>query len=190
MKRLSYKTLAEQISQQSHGWLYLMPTNGFYQLQEYEGMYKRSIYSHKYGTITECAKAFWQFDEEKLKAFAAKPYFASPEEEQKWLSTRYASVYHYSDVTPLEVSEYNEEKGYALVRELDAELIPFEMVVIPGGFMGHVVNSRQQSYTYTQRVNDPFFKITRRKDGKWYLPNTKQQIIFAANPYKYYDYNF
>lgn len=101
-----------------------------------------------------------------------------------------ATRHGYSDAEAYTVIEVN-KAGTVLVLQRDkATLSPdFKPNFIPGGFVGHVTNNREQSYTYERDPNGDKVKVRLRKDGLFYPAKSKMSITIGYRS-EYYDYNF
>lgn len=102
----------------------------------------------------------------------------------------FANYFAYTDVHPYEVVKHNTALKMT-VREMDAELDPnWKMDMIPGGFVGHVVNNRSQSYTYTSNPENKEIEIRYSKRKRGWFDKHGRRFSPSTSAYKFHDYNF
>ena len=101
---------------------------------------------------------------------------------------KFANHYGWSDVNPYEIVRVISGKTLE-VREMQAERDEsWKPDFVPGGFFGTVVNQNQQRWTITSDPTSPVIRIRLGKDG-WKDKHGKR-FGLAAEPRKFYDYNF
>lgn len=130
----------------------------------------------------------------KSRMDEAKALLESYRVESLPTANKYASQYLWSDVHAYQVIE-EKTPNLIVVRELDTELTPeakeaLDASFIPGGFVGHFDNSKQD-WIYRENQNNPLITIRRHKDGKFYQAGDRScPFVIKSHPYKFYDYNF
>ena len=101
----------------------------------------------------------------------------------------YANRMSYSDITPYEIVRHISAKTIE-VREMEYILDPaWKPEVIPGGFLGHCVNQRSQTYTYASDASRDSVRLRQHKNGMWYDADGNK-FMLAEQPVRFYDYNF
>lgn len=136
-------------------------------------------------------------DTELLVDFYKSGYTTDPEHiypktelKKELFVHKFATYAGYTDCHPYEILKYNTPTKIT-VREMDAELDPnFKCNTIIGGFVGHVTNSRQQSYTYISNPEYREVAVRYSKAKRGWFCKYGRRFILATTPYKYYDYNF
>ena len=99
----------------------------------------------------------------------------------------YANHFGYSDITPFEVVRV--VSGRTLeVRPMKTERGQWAQEWAIGGFVGRVVNQRDQQWTIVPDETAPIERIRLNKRGEW--RNERGRFELSATPIKFYDYNF
>jgi len=102
---------------------------------------------------------------------------------------KYANQYLFSDAYPYEVIDIKTPRK-VIIRRMDSVLDNnFKPEIIPGGFVGHCVNSDEQKWNYS---SDPYatpFAIRLNKKGEW-KDVYGNKYGMSDKPYRKYDYNF
>lgn len=104
-------------------------------------------------------------------------------------ATQYANHYGYSDIRPFEVIRKVSDKCLE-IREMNAErdLSGPELVFIPGGFLAHCPNQRDQRWTITTNEAAPTTRIRLGKTG--WKDASGGRYKLSDKPVKFYDFNF
>ena len=93
----------------------------------------------------------------------------------------------FSDVTPFEIVRVVSAKTIE-VRMMKAERGEWTPDCRVGGFMGRVMNQRDQQWTITADETAPVERIRRNTRGEW--RNARGRFELAAQPVRFYDFNF
>ena len=102
---------------------------------------------------------------------------------------QFANHYGYSDVTPFEIVRIVSDKTLE-VREMDAERDEsVKLEWLPGGFVGHCVNQRDQRWFITSNPSNDVVRIRMSKSGVW-KDKHGRRFGLSDKPVKFYDYNF
>jgi len=99
----------------------------------------------------------------------------------------YANHYGFSDVTPFEIVRVVSDKTLE-IRQMKAERGQWSPEWVIGGFMGRIVNQRDQQWTIAPDETASVERIRRNKRGEWW--NGRGQFVLSTTPIKFYDYNF
>lgn len=95
----------------------------------------------------------------------------------------------YSDIYPFELVKLN-TANKATIRRMDAERDPtWKQDVTLGGFAGHCNNNHEQRWKITSKPENAETVIRKHKDGVW-RDKYGSRYRFAAEPCRFYDYNF
>jgi len=101
---------------------------------------------------------------------------------------KFANHYGWSDVNPYEIVRVISGKTLE-VRKMQAERDKsWKPDFVPGGFFGTVVNQDQQRWKITSDLTSPVIRIRLGKDG--WKDRHGNRFGLAAEPHKFYDYNF
>lgn len=100
---------------------------------------------------------------------------------------RYANYYGFSDVTPFEIVRVVSGKTLE-IRQMKAERGQWSPEWVIGGFVGRIVNQRDQQWTIAPDETAPVERIRRNKKGEW--RNARGIFHLDSAPVKFYDYNF
>ena len=105
------------------------------------------------------------------------------------LPKAYANLICYSDVAPYEVLAVSKSGKQITIRAMHAERDPsWKPEIVPGGFLGHCVNQREQRWVITSDEGREPMKAHKRADGYFWSAFGKHRI--SEQPRKFYDYNF
>lgn len=108
-----------------------------------------------------------------------------------------ASVY--TDCWAGTIVKMSGSKKRIYVQKDDAVLDPnWKPEIIPGGFLGHCTNQREQTYTYSQNTENPIrvFTLRKMKSGEtcWKQvganTNSRGSEAYLGYRRKFHDYNF
>ncbi len=100
----------------------------------------------------------------------------------------FANHYGYSDVYPFEVVRVISDKTIE-VREMDAERDEsVQLEWLPGGFVGHCVNQRDQKWIITSNESNPVIRVRLNKKG--WQDKHGRRFGLSDKPVRFYDYNF
>jgi hypothetical protein len=101
---------------------------------------------------------------------------------------KYANLHGYSDVRPYEVVRVISDKTIE-VRPMTARPDPnFKPNFIPGGFVAHCTNQRDQTWIIESDSDAPVLRVRKRKDGTWHSAFGRH--VISDKPIHFYDYNF
>ena len=103
------------------------------------------------------------------------------------LTATYANQYGYSDIIPYEVVRVVSDKTLE-IRALRTEALPWDRQFVFGGFLGTVVNQRDQKWSFESDPTAPVERIRLTKRGEWRTRN--RRFVLSDQPVKFYDYNF
>jgi hypothetical protein len=99
-----------------------------------------------------------------------------------------ATIYGYSDHSPYEIVEISESGKTITLREMRAERDPtWQPDCVPGGFVCHVRNNRDQRWTLTSNPDGRKVKARLTKGGRFTIGGRSIGIGQAS---MFYDYNF
>lgn len=101
----------------------------------------------------------------------------------------FANELGYSDIRPFEIVRRVSDKTIE-IREMHAEQDPtWKPEVVIGGFMGHCTNNNEQRWNITSNPEGHIIRIRKQKNGEW-KSATGARFGLAAEPVRFYDYNF
>lgn len=101
-----------------------------------------------------------------------------------------ATVHMYSDSHACTVISVSKSGKKVILQEDDAVLDNFKPKVIPGGFVGHVINQNEQTYIYSRNPDGREYVVRKNKKGQWKITNNPSMGINFGVRAKFYDYNF
>lgn len=101
-----------------------------------------------------------------------------------------ATVHMYADSHACTVVSVSKSGKKVVLQEDNAVLDNFKPEVIPGGFVGHVVNQNEQKYIYTRDPDGREYVARMNKNGKWKITKNPSMGITFGVRHKFYDYNF
>lgn len=102
----------------------------------------------------------------------------------------YANRIGWTDITPFEVVRTVSEKCLE-VREMSAEMDPtWKPETHVGGFVAHVSNNHAQRWIIASNPAARTVRIRLHKDGYWREAKGGERFKLAAEPQRFYDFNF
>lgn len=134
--------------------------------------------------VADCFESARQLVHDFLCDRGRKAFIKSVKE----IETPYANERLYTDVEPWEVVSIDTPKKLT-IRKMTCVELPWERDFIPGGFVGHTANDREQKWDIKSDEAGLRVSIRLHKDLTWRIRDG-QRFSVCDKPVKFYDNNF